>query len=139
MSITHFQTTTNGGGGLNLVAHDVGELVVSPSTATVLVQYQRDGDLVAIGDASPFVAADEWSIVKTPTIGNGYEIRADTVDAVSGSATNAWINFPASWQVSRDTVGVTVADLTISVRFKGATNPIDSVAVELRAQVLDPI
>ena len=75
MSITHFQTTTNSGGGVKVVDRSITK--VNPGAAlTVGVTWQSNGVLNPDGTASPVVEADEWLTPQSVGAGAPYTIEA---------------------------------------------------------------
>ena len=114
----------------------VDDTIGGPGTASAAVNFETDGDVMAVISTGSSDAGD-WIVPKSMAPG-AYEIMAhqNSGDAVGGDPLDTWhaLTSLRSWSLTQGVVGEKSANLTVSIRLGGVT--LSSGTVTLHAQVI---
>lgn len=117
--------------------------VLGSGTANARINFERNGvGRSTQGNPSPAWEAREWNgqTIKPTTVGDRYEIRATLVSGStpsSGPTLGYWhtLDQQRAWANTRSTNGIQESVLDIDIRPKGATNPIVTARMTVRAEI----
>ena len=107
-----------------------------PSSANVNINFQRDGDISALGGTP---GAGAWIEPRSATIGDSYQIRATLNSGTSPASgtLNTWqaLSSTRAWSWTRSGIGFTLANVTFQIRRVSDSVVVVSQAVSVLCEV----